>query len=676
MWFTRVWIVLLAAAAGLALGIASVVSGPAGRDLTAIAMRGLDRMQHNAELLLRIQARDWIDTVSTLASDATVVSVLERASDGAKEVGKLRDRASSRLLTLLGQLKAEDRPKLVIAVDAQGKQVYRLGPGEERYRPGVDGLIGYPVISQALRGYQLDDTWSLDGKLYLVAAAPVISRARGRYVGALLLGQRIDAVFASRLKARLAGNKTNVAFYLRGAMVASTVSTEALKILPRSFDKHRKQIKRLGRSAAIHIGPKAAGHTVVMAALPGEASSHDAFYAVVGPPPHAHAGLGEAIGRVDSQDMKRFPWLLVIGAALALAVLGILLVHIEGSRPVGRLAAELSRLAKGDTTRVEPRAHAGRLRQIAQAVNDAIERSRRAPGSVAAKDINQILGAPEDNVTRPGLSMEPTGTEMPPLAAGVKALSRIPSKPKVEVAPQSPMAGAIDTSPFDRGRDIEDAPTMLDSSPTFGTSDNLPSIKPLTDPNDLPSVKPIELPGAGGIDAPDLMPISSRGDEPSSLNVRVGRSSDPSDGAETDFSALLEDSGVRSMSPPDDEAHDTVMSSVSQQLAHRSERELSDPDLSEPTAVQPPRHMPTPEPQEPASPLDDIDAYFEQVYKDFIAIKRQCGENVENITYDRFATKLRKNRENLMSRYDCKGVKFQVYVKDGKAALKATPIKS
>ena len=36
---------------------------------------------------------------------------------------------------------------------------------------------------------------------------------------------------------------------------------------------------------------------------------------------------------------------------------------------------------------------------------------------------------------------------------------------------------------------------------------------------------------------------------------------------------------------------------------------------------------------------------------------------------------LRKNKEQLVAKYNCRTVKFQVYVKDGKAALKATPVK-
>ncbi|HEX8698361.1 MAG TPA: MXAN_5187 C-terminal domain-containing protein, partial [Myxococcaceae bacterium] len=37
--------------------------------------------------------------------------------------------------------------------------------------------------------------------------------------------------------------------------------------------------------------------------------------------------------------------------------------------------------------------------------------------------------------------------------------------------------------------------------------------------------------------------------------------------------------------------------------------------------------------------------------------------------------KLRKNKDQLMTKYACRTVKFQVYVKENKAALKATPVK-
>ena len=71
---------------------------------------------------------------------------------------------------------------------------------------------------------------------------------------------------------------------------------------------------------------------------------------------------------------------------------------------------------------------------------------------------------------------------------------------------------------------------------------------------------------------------------------------------------------------------------------------------------------------------DGPDAEFQSVFQDFVDTRQRCGESIEGITFERFATKLRGNRDQLMSRFGCKGVKFQVYVKDGKAALKATPV--
>ena len=78
----------------------------------------------------------------------------------------------------------------------------------------------------------------------------------------------------------------------------------------------------------------------------------------------------------------------------------------------------------------------------------------------------------------------------------------------------------------------------------------------------------------------------------------------------------------------------------------------------------------------PTPAEDPVEIEFRQVYRDFIETKQACGESTEGITFDKFSGKLRSNRQQLISRYSCKTVKFQVYVKDGKAALKATPVTS
>ncbi len=87
--------------------------------------------------------------------------------------------------------------------------------------------------------------------------------------------------------------------------------------------------------------------------------------------------------------------------------------------------------------------------------------------------------------------------------------------------------------------------------------------------------------------------------------------------------------------------------------------------------------------EEPAEPTSvgaepgsaDEDAYFRTVFEQFVEMKKKCGESIVGLTYAKFADKLRKNQEDLVSKAGTRQVKFTVYVKDGKAALKATPVK-
>jgi hypothetical protein len=77
------------------------------------------------------------------------------------------------------------------------------------------------------------------------------------------------------------------------------------------------------------------------------------------------------------------------------------------------------------------------------------------------------------------------------------------------------------------------------------------------------------------------------------------------------------------------------------------------------------------------SGLDAADhAHFKETYERFIEMRRRCGEATGDLAFDRFLAKLTKNREGLIKKYNCRTVRFQVYEKDGKAALKATPVRA
>ncbi|ADO73698.1 MXAN_5187 family protein [Stigmatella aurantiaca] len=73
--------------------------------------------------------------------------------------------------------------------------------------------------------------------------------------------------------------------------------------------------------------------------------------------------------------------------------------------------------------------------------------------------------------------------------------------------------------------------------------------------------------------------------------------------------------------------------------------------------------------------FSEEDYHFQEVFREFVLTRERCGEMADGLTYDKFVQKLRKNKEQLVQKYACRTVRFQVYVKEGKAALKATPVK-
>jgi hypothetical protein len=73
--------------------------------------------------------------------------------------------------------------------------------------------------------------------------------------------------------------------------------------------------------------------------------------------------------------------------------------------------------------------------------------------------------------------------------------------------------------------------------------------------------------------------------------------------------------------------------------------------------------------------FSEEDFHFQEVFREFVVTREKCSEPSDGLTYDKFVQKLRKNKEQLVQKYACRTVKFQVYVKEGKAALKATPVK-
>ena len=98
----------------------------------------------------------------------------------------------------------------------------------------------------------------------------------------------------------------------------------------------------------------------------------------------------------------------------------------------------------------------------------------------------------------------------------------------------------------------------------------------------------------------------------------------------------------------------------------------ADPGTAEP--------WPPPEPgvaagsEAPAGDEDPDEAHFRETFDKFMALRAETGE-AGNLTYDKFAAKLRQNREQMLSRGTARTVRFTVYKKDGRAAIKASALR-
>lgn len=79
-----------------------------------------------------------------------------------------------------------------------------------------------------------------------------------------------------------------------------------------------------------------------------------------------------------------------------------------------------------------------------------------------------------------------------------------------------------------------------------------------------------------------------------------------------------------------------------------------------------------------AAAPDDLageEEHWREVFREFMRVRAECGESTQGLAYERLRAKLESNRAALMAKYGCRTVRFQVYVKEGKTALKATPVR-
>ncbi len=142
------------------------------------------------------------------------------------------------------------------------------------------------------------------------------------------------------------------------------------------------------------------------------------------------------------------------------------------------------------------------------------------------------------------------------------------------------------------------------------------------------------------------------------------------------------------MPPPEETASEAVAASGEHGHAAEHAQDAHEAEFAEQPAQEPPAEA---QPAQEAAAAKDVtlsdfslegeadrdpdEPHWQQTFDQFRELKEQLGEPADRISFEKFSAKLRKNRADLMAKHSCEGVRFVVYEKDGRAAIKASAIR-
>jgi hypothetical protein len=609
VFWSKIWLFLVALVAAVALTIALVLPRPAQRALARSESNRLQTACGVIHILLADDARNRVDLAGAFARSPEIMNALESAS-GVERIDEprmkqVRDIGDNVMKSIQGNRK----PDFAMLIDRRGRVVARVRLDDNDFG---DVAAGRPLIDDALAGYLRDDIWAQNGTMYFVSAAPVVKQ--GAYVGAVVLGHLVTNQLAEKLVKSL---EVDMGFHLGPDGVAGSKTI--------AFDHAPLQaaIGKLGDDLAgdcqavrpIDVRAGADDYSAIVARLPGEASARQAYYSVIIKHPDTPGFLGTLKAVKDSDlSFGNFPWLLVGGGCLVVLGLGIGLMLLEVDRPLRRLTGDAVRLAKGETERMSEDAHGGKFGSIARSVNIHIDKLGREAKS-AKKDLDQLLGpAPEGGLG----TIDLLATALPSVRPGGPAPASPPPPSEFrfqDIAPPAPRT----------------PPPRPAAPPSYRAV-----APPVAPPPPIPQATPPPF-------SPNAAPPYP---QPASAYAPPAAAYAPPAPA---YAPTVPSAAPRI--PPASESYSEPIP--------RASLSFDDDILGNATALLPPRAEP----------------HFKQIFDQFVSVKRSCNESTTGLVYEKFAEKLVKNRDDLMRKTGCREVRFTVYVKDGKAALKATPVK-
>jgi len=641
----------------LLLGVLALAAGAAGAYLGAaehekiVDRHASERLAVSARLLPMALAADAeLEVVREVALRTPFQFTLtDFALQGEAPDAALLERAER----AVGR-RTEAKPVVLVAT-LGGARAVRDG---EAVEPG-EAALG--LLREALEGEEALGLVEVDGKLHRLRAVPVGT-------GVLAVAFPVNDAFARKVGAMLGADVT---FLHRGKAVASTLGT---------IERAELAVAAMDGGELFGAGSRPSAYRVfeivdlpLFAPWKGtlRASAHSSGDATV-----VHSVSVQPVLDPLVELEKRS---LLFAALVGVLGLFFALVGRGGKgwkRQLASLADVAERAAEGDAKAQAPEHLAGDWGRLARAIN-RLGKGRRAEAWATAPAAAAVAAVPQAPAeAEPGDDADPEA-----LAAAFTFPHEPapgPTPPPLPTAQPEPAGDATG-----KGLSFLSEPEPSGQRPLEGDEPAAFSAEPssplaFADEPAGPVAFGEEPPGfstfASSEPAADAPVAPPEGFESSPLAAFTG-SDEPA-------------SGGFSLAPPEGEDEAAAPSTEPWDMPTRPLPYLSaPPEPAEPEPAPfaapepPPPPAPPPLPEEPAFAFgaaptreDSDEAHFREVYEKFLEVREQCGESSSGISYDRFSAKLRANRAQLMEKYRCLDVRFTVYVKDGRAALKASPI--
>jgi hypothetical protein len=664
MLLSRFWYVVLAVALGAVLFALFLATSMYDRASVRAMGEALAGDSQVVSSYLRDDARKRASALIVPALDDDIRNHLGKASASPEKIpADSKDKVRAALRKHAANVPAEQKFDAIFAVDQSGRVVGEVGFDQSTSIEGFE-LGGYPVVADALHGWVRDDTWVLGSRIYRVVARPVEHDASQPPAGAIVGARIIDDTFAREISRR---TSAAIAFYANGARVASgapegfdatqleTITSElkTIEADPNYKDKGYSDVRTLHDDLG-----------VVYARLMGEAWDLGAGYVVARMVHPIGSPLG-FLNSADDKDKRNVPLSMIILVSVIAAGLGLALSFLEHTKPLRTFRDDAQLFSKGKIDQLTASKFRGVYRQIAASLNEGMEHVAAKGGAPRrAADLESVLGPMPAQPSMSAFSLPQGGGIGSPLdpvqAPGAPPPS--PPRPPPAAAAPAPQPFSAPAAP----------PSSAGAAPSPAAAAPLPRpAAPAAPPVAAPAAGPAGAAGAAGAPKAPVRPPPAK--QPSLTLVGVAPAAPaPTPGATAAvkappaaapkpaaaFSPTAPTPAASNAAPFDRSEEDsdeaTVVSHVSSEILGQLSGDRS---TDRPPAIH------------------DETAEWRRVYDDFLKLKKECGETTDGLNFEKFKSTLRKNRDQLLQRHGCKSVKFSVYMKEGKAALKANPIR-